>query len=58
MKESVSLTLTKGGKDCVQCRYFFPLTCLARARGGFFTTAPRNLYEIDFNKFKKQSQGG
>lgn len=53
-----SHTLHKGDKVQLQYLYFFPLTCLAQSKGRIFHRCGSNLYEIDFNKFQKQSQGG
>lgn len=49
----VSHTLHKGDKVQLQYLYFFPLTCLAQSKGRILHRCWRNLYERDFNKFKK-----
>ena len=55
--KSVSLTLYKRWQGLRQCRYFFPLTCLARARGGIYTAEPRNLYEMNSHIILQTCQG-
>lgn len=52
-----SHTLYKGDKVQLQYLYFFPLACLAQGKGRVLHRCWRNLYDINFNTFLKQSQG-
>lgn len=54
-----SHTLRKGDETPANIIITFPINLLgSKSKGRIFHRCGSNLYEIDFNKFQKQSQGG